>query len=77
MAMPTAPTSTTTDARNTEGSSRTRTPPPVPSGSYSPTRALDDLPGVHYALELFLASQMVESENFCDASDPKKCAVHC
>lgn len=49
-----------------------RSPPPEPKGFYSPKDALDDLPGTHYALELFLASKMVESEEYCDRCDPKK-----
>lgn len=53
--------------------SSARTPPAPPKGSYSPKNALDDLPGTHYALELFLASKMVESEEYCDQCDPKKC----
>ena len=53
--------------------SSARTPPAPPKGSYSPKDALDDLPGTHYALELFLASKMVESEEYCDQCDPKKC----
>ena len=32
---------------------------------YVPTDALGDLPGIAYALELFLSSQMLESEAFC------------
>lgn len=39
--------------------------PPSISYPYSPTEALDDLPGIAYALELFLSSQMLESEAFC------------
>lgn len=53
-------------------SGKERQAPPAPSGSYSPKRALDDLPGTQYALELFLASKMVESEEYCDKCDPKK-----
>jgi hypothetical protein len=47
-------------------------PPPVKM-PYEPTEALADLPGVTYALDLFLASKMHESEDYCDQSDPKKC----
>lgn len=39
--------------------------PPSITYPYSPTEALDDLPGIAYALELFLSSQMLESEAFC------------
>jgi hypothetical protein len=40
-------------------------------GSYNPEKdALGDLPGLRYALNLFLASHMVESENFCKDMDP-------
>ena len=41
--------------------------------SYDPERdALSDLPGLRYALDLFLSSHMVESENFCKDMDPAK-----
>lgn len=46
--------------------------PPLPKGSYKPENALEDLPGISYALHLFLASHMVESEDYCIKSDPKK-----
>ncbi|THU87099.1 hypothetical protein K435DRAFT_782606 [Dendrothele bispora CBS 962.96] len=46
-------------------------PPPV-KVPYDPNEALDDIPGVSYALELFLASKMVESENYCNQNDEKK-----
>ncbi|KAJ3991899.1 hypothetical protein F5050DRAFT_1580574 [Lentinula boryana] len=47
------------------------TPPPV-KYPYMPSKALEDIPGVSYALELFLASHMVESEDYCNESDVKK-----
>jgi hypothetical protein len=55
-------------------------PPPsnvkTPSGEYVPEEsAMDDLPGVTYALDLFLASHMVESEEFCHQMDPPKYVV--
>ncbi|KAF8890951.1 hypothetical protein BD779DRAFT_1515400 [Infundibulicybe gibba] len=40
------------------------TTPPAVTTPYSPEAALDDLPGVAYALELFMASHMVESEEY-------------
>ncbi|KAJ7106703.1 hypothetical protein C8R44DRAFT_805709 [Mycena epipterygia] len=46
-------------------------PPPV-KVPYKPVDALDDLPGVAYALDLFLASKMHESEDYCNLSDKKK-----
>jgi hypothetical protein len=49
----------------------TQTPPPVKK-PYVEKDALDDLPGISYALELFLASQMLESEEYCDKTDPEK-----
>ena len=49
-------------------------PPPV-TEPYSTENALDDLPGVSYALALFLASHMVELEDYCHESDPQKYAV--
>ncbi|KAJ7080170.1 hypothetical protein B0H15DRAFT_857139 [Mycena belliarum] len=39
---------------------------------YKPADALGDLPGISYALDLFLASKMHESEDYCNESDPKK-----
>ncbi|TFK53849.1 hypothetical protein OE88DRAFT_1654178 [Heliocybe sulcata] len=47
-------------------------PPGIPKTPYSPAHALDDIPGVRYALDLFLASYMVESEKYCDDCDPNK-----
>lgn len=52
-------------------------PPPAdvvyPKGPYNPeTDALSDIPGLRHALDLFLASHMVESENFCKEMDPVK-----
>ncbi|KAF9646986.1 hypothetical protein BDM02DRAFT_3117841 [Thelephora ganbajun] len=42
-------------------------------GSYTPEKdALSDIPGLRYALDLFLASHMVESENFCKEMDPAR-----
>jgi len=42
-------------------------------GSYNPEEdALSDIHGLRYALDLFLASHMVESENFCKEMDPTK-----
>ncbi|KAG1827902.1 hypothetical protein EV424DRAFT_1318995 [Suillus variegatus] len=46
-------------------------PPPV-NNSYDPTNALDDIPGLHWALNEFLQSRMHESERFCEQSDPEK-----
>ncbi|KAF7312400.1 hypothetical protein MIND_00253400 [Mycena indigotica] len=46
-------------------------PPPVKT-PYKAEEALGDLPGVTYALDLFLASHMHESEDYCNESDPKK-----
>ncbi|KAG1895793.1 uncharacterized protein F5891DRAFT_1056964 [Suillus fuscotomentosus] len=46
-------------------------PPPV-NNSYDPTNALDDIPGLHWALHEFLQSRMHESERFCEQSDPEK-----
>ena len=41
-------------------------------GAYTPDRALEDLPVVKHALNLFLASHMVESEQYLLGCDPKK-----
>lgn len=53
--------------------------PPPPTGvvyhdgSYNPEKdALNDITGLRYALDLFLASHMVESENFCRDMDPAR-----
>ncbi|KAI6115020.1 hypothetical protein EV401DRAFT_1978191 [Pisolithus croceorrhizus] len=48
-----------------------RSPPPVPS-TYTQEKALDDLPGIQWALCEFLHSRMLESEEFCDRMDPNK-----
>lgn len=39
---------------------------------YDPQKALKDLPGISYALETFLASHMVEAEDYCNLMDQKK-----
>jgi hypothetical protein len=49
--------------------------PPTVTWPYSHTSALDDIPGIAYALDLFLKSLMVESEEYCHTSDPKKCVA--
>lgn len=42
-------------------------------GPYNPEEdALCDISGLRYALDIFLASHMVESENFCKEMDPAK-----
>ncbi|KAG2137023.1 hypothetical protein DEU56DRAFT_736904 [Suillus clintonianus] len=46
-------------------------PPPV-NNPYDPTNALDDIPGLHWALHEFLQSRMHESERYCEQSDPDK-----
>jgi hypothetical protein len=51
-------------------------PSPV-TWPYSHDTALDDIPGISYALDLFLKSLMVESEEYCHRSDPKKCVSKC
>ncbi|CAA7263917.1 unnamed protein product [Cyclocybe aegerita] len=50
----------------------TFTGPPAVKYPYTPSEALLDLPGVSYALELFLKSQMFESEEYCHKSDETK-----
>src|SRR6266852_2495804 len=53
-------------------------PPPPPAATkwpYSHRAALDDIPGIAYALDTFLKSQMVESEEYCHRNDPQKCVV--
>ncbi|KAG6875259.1 hypothetical protein C0993_008664, partial [Termitomyces sp. T159_Od127] len=46
-------------------------PPPV-KYPYVAAEALSDLPGVTYALETFLNSRMLESEEYCHTSDVRK-----
>ncbi|KAG6875979.1 hypothetical protein C0993_006436, partial [Termitomyces sp. T159_Od127] len=46
-------------------------PPPV-KHPYVAAEALGDLPGVTYALETFLNSRMLESEEYCHTSDVRK-----
>lgn len=53
----------------------TSRPPLTMDGPYTQDRALEDFPGVKYALDLFLAGHMVESEEFCHESDPQKCVL--
>ncbi|KZT05152.1 uncharacterized protein LAESUDRAFT_781726 [Laetiporus sulphureus 93-53] len=48
------------------------TAPPFPKDAYSRKKALDDIPALSYALHLFLASHMVESEDYCREYDPKR-----
>jgi hypothetical protein len=50
-------------------------PPAAVSWPYSRRAALDDIPGIAYALDKFLKSQMVESEEYCHRNDPKKCVA--
>ena len=46
--------------------------PPFPKGPYSPEKALrPDVACVTYALHLFIASHMHESEAYCRKYDPK------
>ncbi|KAI9435435.1 hypothetical protein H4582DRAFT_1817570 [Lactarius indigo] len=46
--------------------------PPAVTWPYTHASALNDISGVAYALDLFLKSFMVESEEYCHTSDPKK-----
>ena len=46
-------------------------PPPI-KYPYNPTEALDDIPGIKHAFDLFIASQMLEAEEYCNQSDEKK-----
>lgn len=47
--------------------------PPAVIWPYSHATALDDISGIAYALDMFLKSLMVESEEYCHRCDPKKC----
>ena len=46
--------------------------PPSVEYPYNPVDALTDIPGVSYVLDLFLASHMLESEDYCNKSDKNK-----
>ncbi|KAF5323980.1 hypothetical protein D9611_008246 [Ephemerocybe angulata] len=46
-------------------------PPPVKK-PYKPSQALEDIPGMEYALKLFLESHMLESEEYCSTNDEKR-----
>ena len=46
-------------------------PPPVKQ-PYNPDEALLDIPPISHALELFLQSKMLESEEFCHTNDQEK-----
>ncbi|KAF9523683.1 hypothetical protein CPB83DRAFT_775027 [Crepidotus variabilis] len=46
--------------------------PPTAKNPYDPSEALDDLPGISFALEMFLNSKMLESEEFCHKYDEEK-----
>lgn len=48
---------------------------PDVEATYIPEEALKDIPGVSYALELFLSSHMLESEDYCHKMDETKCVV--
>ncbi|KAI0085514.1 hypothetical protein BDY19DRAFT_438314 [Irpex rosettiformis] len=46
--------------------------PPTFKGSYTQQKALEDIDGICYALRLFLASHMLEAEEYCNKCDPQK-----
>ncbi|KAF5353270.1 hypothetical protein D9756_007772 [Leucocoprinus leucothites] len=46
--------------------------PPDVIRPYEPDEALEDIPGVSYALEVFLSSHMLESEDYCNKMDEIK-----
>ncbi|KAF9555191.1 hypothetical protein CPC08DRAFT_737445 [Agrocybe pediades] len=67
-----SPTSTSTSTPTTPFTPKTPTTPSSASGlGYDPTTALLDLPGVSYALQAFLSSQMFESEAFLEKEDAR------
>lgn len=51
--------------------------PPAVKEPYDPREALYDIQGVSYALEQFLASHMVESEEYCHRMDEPKFILFC
>ena len=46
---------------------------PTTTWPYSHDVALNDIPGIAFALDAFLNSRMVESEEYCHRNDPRKC----
>jgi hypothetical protein len=50
--------------------------PPAVQRPYKPEEALDDIPGVAFALEHFLSSHMLESEEYCNKMDETKCVTN-
>jgi hypothetical protein len=48
---------------------------PAVTWPYSQSVALDDIPGIAFALDTFLKSFMVESEEYCHRVDPRKCVA--
>jgi len=46
--------------------------PVIPKDPYAKSKALEDVKGIAYALHVFLASHMLESEEYCNKSDPQK-----
>jgi hypothetical protein len=71
MSNPTTPTKSDSDSIPS-WQPRYTTPPSVQYPYNAAKNALSDLPGVSYALELFLASHMIECEDYCNESDEKK-----
>jgi hypothetical protein len=47
-------------------------PPPIFKQPYDQSRALEELPGVTYALSLFLSSHMLETESWIEANNPNR-----
>ncbi|KIY67272.1 hypothetical protein CYLTODRAFT_397404 [Cylindrobasidium torrendii FP15055 ss-10] len=50
--------------------------PPAIAPTYSREKALQDLPPMVYAMELFLASYMVRCEKFCEKADPTRTRLY-
>ena len=46
--------------------------PPSVKSPYNPVDALADIPGIRHALDLFLSSHMLESEDYCNKNDEHK-----
>lgn len=46
--------------------------PPSVKYPYNSVEALRDIPAISYALDLFLASHMLEAEEYCNKSDENK-----
>ncbi|KAH6894046.1 hypothetical protein BKA70DRAFT_1320347 [Coprinopsis sp. MPI-PUGE-AT-0042] len=68
---PKSPTPALAEQPKESWNSPFKTPPSIKK-KYKATEALEDLPAMAYAIQLFLESHMVEAEQFCHTNDEKK-----